>query len=214
MSMLLRLCRRTPTVLAGYARRGFNPETLSGGEQVDPAMLAQANLTRTWLADPIASAALTPDARKQYEDYIAQLESAAKGAGRQSAKAPKQADVLDLGKSWHVLHFVMTGTAAEAPLPEGLLLSGGREVGEDLGYGAARVVTAEQTAACAAHLAGLAIDAEAGRIDGETMRRLGVYGAEQEASELAEEIRDGLLRLRDYLAKAVSQGEGLVIWMD
>ena len=122
--------------------------------------------------------------------------------------------MLDLGKSWHVLHFVLTATAAEAPLPGGMLLSGGSEVGEDLGYGAARVVTAEQTAAFAAHLAGLDIEAEVNRIDGDTMRRLGVYGAEQPVRQLVKEIRGCLPRLRDYLAKAVSQGEGLVIWMD
>lgn len=214
MSMLLRMCRRSPAILASYARDGFDPDALCGTEPIDPAMQAQANLTRAWLADPIASAALTPDARKQYEDYVAQMESSAGGGARQSGKATEPTDVLDLDKSWHLLHFALTGTAEEAPLPEGLLLSGGQEVGEDLGYGTARVVTAEQTTDFSAHLAALAIDAAVDRIDGDAMRLAGVYGAQQKSDEMAGEIRAVLPRLQAYVAKAVSQGEGLVIWMD
>ena len=44
---------------------------------------------------------------------------------------------LELDKSWHVLHFLFTGHPSHGPMPAAALLSGGREIGDDLGYGPA-----------------------------------------------------------------------------
>jgi len=52
----------------------------------------------------------------------------------------------DLDKSWHGLHFCLTGTADEAPMPLGFIASGGQNAGDiDTGYGPARLFTSLET---------------------------------------------------------------------
>jgi Domain of unknown function (DUF1877) len=48
---------------------------------------------------------------------------------------------LSLEKSWHGLHFALTGTAWEGVSPLNFLATGGATVGdEDIGYGPARIL--------------------------------------------------------------------------
>ena len=51
---------------------------------------------------------------------------------------------LDLGKMWHGLHYLLTGTAlgGEPPLDQAIL--GGIELGEDMGYGPPRYLTPDE----------------------------------------------------------------------
>jgi hypothetical protein len=51
---------------------------------------------------------------------------------------------IDVDKAWHGIHFLLTGDAwaGEAPLANVVL--GGTEIGDDVGYGPARYITAEQ----------------------------------------------------------------------
>ena len=60
---------------------------------------------------------------------------------------------LDIDKSWHAIHFLLTGAPwnGEPPLCRAIL--GGEPVGEDGGYGPARYLTAEEVAEVATALA-------------------------------------------------------------
>src|SRR5262245_9734668 len=52
---------------------------------------------------------------------------------------------LSLEKSWHGLHFILTGTAWEGSPPLDVIAAGGETVGnEDVGYGPARVLRAHK----------------------------------------------------------------------
>jgi hypothetical protein len=51
---------------------------------------------------------------------------------------------LNLEKSWHVLHYLLTGKAEKAPPPVGNAILGGQDIGGDLGYGPARFLTPQQ----------------------------------------------------------------------
>ena len=44
--------------------------------------------------------------------------------------ALRGAEQCRLHKAWHAIHFLLTGSADEAPLPEGYLLDGGQELGD------------------------------------------------------------------------------------
>lgn len=61
---------------------------------------------------------------------------------------------IDLDKSWHLIHFALSGSAWGAELPAGFLMSG-EEIGEDLGYGPPRILMPEQVAEVAAFLDGV-----------------------------------------------------------
>jgi hypothetical protein len=59
---------------------------------------------------------------------------------------PDRPPVVDLHKSWHMFHFLFTGRAEGGSPPGSLLMEGGEEVGEDLGYGPARLIGPADTA--------------------------------------------------------------------
>jgi hypothetical protein len=63
-----------------------------------------------------------------------------------------ESETFDLHQAWHVLHYLFTGSAEEGKWPGGFIMSGGQELGPDLGYGAPRLLTPEQLKEVAAFL--------------------------------------------------------------
>jgi hypothetical protein len=126
------------------------------------------------------------------------------------AEALMDGTTLELDKSWHVLHFLFTGRQSHGPMPASALLSGGRAVGEDLGYGPARALSAQETKAFAQFLAGETATALAGRIDVATMERLGIYSADDDS---ADDVDHYFPQLQSYVGDAAKNGLGLLIWM-
>jgi uncharacterized protein DUF1877 len=62
-------------------------------------------------------------------------------------------DQLDIDKSWHGIHFVLTGTAWDGTFPLNFLVSGGKAIGDvDVGYGPARGFTEAEVQAIAESL--------------------------------------------------------------
>ncbi len=123
---------------------------------------------------------------------------------------------LDLHKSWHALHFLLSGSAWEGAGPAGTLLAGGKPVGEDLGYGPARVVSAADTAAFSQFLADKTQDELTSRIDMEAMSKQQIYcadGDNEDPEELAEFVGHYFEQLKGYVAAAAGRGHGLAIWM-
>src|SRR5438552_10552145 len=71
-----------------------------------------------------------------------------------------------LNKSWHAIHFVLTGSRLGGDEPLNFLVSEGTPVGEvDVGYGPARVLTSQQVRSLATALASLAPDDVARRVN-------------------------------------------------
>lgn len=141
-------------------------------------------------------------------------------ARMRAGEEAEEVDLLDLHKSWHVLHFLFTGSAWEGAAPAAMLLKGGREVGEDLGYGPARVVDADAVKAFAAFLAQVSIEGLAGRLDIPAMAAQGIYCADDEEdddelveAELLDMVEHYLPLLKDYVADAAARDHALAIWM-
>jgi hypothetical protein len=61
-------------------------------------------------------------------------------------------ETFDLGQAWHVLHYLFTGSTDGGKWPAAFIMSGGQEVGPDLGYGSPRLLTPEQSRDVAAFL--------------------------------------------------------------
>ncbi len=132
-------------------------------------------------------------------------------------------EVVDLHKSWHVLHYLFTGSAWEGPAPANTLLAGGREVGEDLGYGPARVVDAAATAAFARYLDTLSVAKLKARIDMKRMAELEIYCAANDdddegdvrasRGEIADDVEHYFPLLQQSVAAAAARKEALAIWM-
>jgi hypothetical protein len=127
--------------------------------------------------------------------------------------------MLDLQKSWHILHYVFTGHAHDGAAPGAELLSG-EPVGSDVGYGPPRLLDVGHTAQFAAFLAAQDIAHLEQRVNLAEMRRLMIYdlpmGAGSRADFLADvrrEVAAYYPALRDYLRGAATRRDGLLIWL-
>lgn len=138
------------------------------------------------------------------------------GMGRRKGAAGSGA-VIELDKAWHMLHWLYTGQAWGGPMPAATLLEGGREIGEDLGYGPARAVSPADTAAFAAFLATLSVPALKARIDLRTMMHQGVYCVDDDdvstRMEIEADVDDYAPRLAAHVRAAAQRQQGLLIWI-
>jgi hypothetical protein len=118
---------------------------------------------------------------------------------------------LNLEKSWHVLHYLLTGKAEEAPPPLGNAILGGTEIGGDLGYGPARFLTALQVREVAAALASISADDLAKRFNLEAMISAQIYPVRDEGElELAQ---DYFQQLSHYYADAAAAGNAMLLYV-
>jgi|SRR5215467_903930 len=120
---------------------------------------------------------------------------------------------LGLHKSWHCLHFLLTGRswdAAEPPL--GNAITGGTELpdrGKVMGYGPARYLTPKQVGEVAAALAGFPAEERATAFDPEVADQQKVYVPHHDKEELLYYF--GLLR--DFYQDAAANGS-VVLWVE
>jgi hypothetical protein len=120
---------------------------------------------------------------------------------------------VHLEKAWHGLHYLLTGSAGESGLPLGFLLEGGREVGEDLGYGSPRLFERSEVQHLNATLAPITDDELWSRFDPEAMDAEGVYPGiwDEEEEDLREEYVSYFQELKRLVAQASTGGMGLLV---
>lgn len=101
-------------------------------------------------------------------------------------------DVLDLGKSWHGIHFLLTGSDWHGDAPWSWTIMGGTSIGSDVGYGPARYLLPDQVQQVAEALTNQSRGDLAKEYVPKTMDKLGIYPGLWE--------RDGKIAL-DYLLR-------------
>jgi hypothetical protein len=123
---------------------------------------------------------------------------------------------IDLDKIWHVIHFVLTGSAGKSDRPEGSLLADDLEIGaRDVGAGRPWALLPEQTARFAQAVAPLQFEDMKDRFDVAAMRRKKVYLAQSVDADAASftEVWRQLLKLQKFLETTAQNGEGLILFM-
>jgi len=129
---------------------------------------------------------------------------------------------LCLEKSWHILHYLFTSHVDPSEAPGNALLTG-EPLGDDLGYGPARLHGAKETRDFADFLAAQNVMRLQQRVNYHEMSSIPLYGmpgssrpdtdtvAEYE-SELREEVAYFFSRLRDYVSAMAEKQNGLLLW--
>lgn len=205
--------------LARFARDGADPLMLAGDTlDLATAQLA-AMLERVRL--PAQDMAAQPGGRSARRGTNASEAFAHLRAGAELVSSRRGAIghgvVLDLGKSWHLLHFLLAGQAWGGPLPAATLLAGGREIGRDLGYGKARIVSIDETAAFASFLADQSVALMTARIDVPAMVKNDIYSVDEDGlgtrTEIEADVAEHLPRLTAHLVDAAARQQGLLMWM-
>ncbi len=131
--------------------------------------------------------------------------------------ASTEGDETDLDKSWHGLHFLLTGSDWEGEEPLCYLIQGGEYVGDiDVGYGPARALKSEQVGRFAEALSALSPEDLRQRFDPERMQAWDIYPTVwvEEGSEALETyLLPYFDTLREFVQVTADQGKGLVVWL-
>lgn len=189
------------------------------------ALVARIDLLRSHLDN--VTKRMTPEQRAQFEASQAQFAASPTAKRADASVADARAALVPLGpiekalsleKSWHMLHYLLTGHAGSGHAPGDLLLSG-EELGEDVGYGPARLHDERKASEFSQFLEGQDVARLRARTDFDAMNRAGVlYGAREPGDEalhkmLHEEIAIYFQLLRDYVRAMADKGNGLVVWI-
>ena len=125
---------------------------------------------------------------------------------------------LDIGKSWHALHWILCRQAEGGPEPliHATANGGGEAIGPDIGYGPACLVEPSKVAAAAAALRPFTSVALQSRFDSAEMDGAGLYpgGFQEDALEWREEIDSAFGDVRDFYGRAAAAGDAVLLWLD
>ncbi len=121
---------------------------------------------------------------------------------------------VDLNKLWHILHYLLTGSALGGGSPLANAILGGEEIGSDMGYGPARFLTPSQVREVADALSRVSNEELARRFDPEAMDAAEIYGAGRGADpELAEYALEYLPQLVSYYSDAAAKGYAMLLYI-
>jgi hypothetical protein len=120
-------------------------------------------------------------------------------------------NVLNLDKSWHALHYLLTGSAEPVDTPLGQSILGGTDIGPDLGYGPARLLPPDQVRLIATALSKVSKETLVSCFDLPAMQTAKVYACSTESDlELAQSY---LARIIHFYAEAAAVGSAMLLYL-
>jgi hypothetical protein len=123
---------------------------------------------------------------------------------------------LDVDKAWHAIHYMLNGKTWEGDPPLFWTVMGGKEIGEDVGYGPARYLSVEQVKAIAGALS--AIDAKlfGARFDARALDAAEIYPQIWESgdAEALEYVVSYYDQLRSFYLAAAERGDAVLIYLN
>jgi hypothetical protein len=128
----------------------------------------------------------------------------------------KGEQIVSLDKDWHGLHFLLTGSAWSTRGTAAQAIMGGREFGEDMGYGPARALSVSQVKAVAKELAKTSPAALSARFDPKAMTKAEIYPAiiwEREGQEALAGLLRSYESLASFYRRAAEKGQMVIIVM-
>jgi hypothetical protein len=121
---------------------------------------------------------------------------------------------VSLEKSWHGLHFLLTGSAWEGDGPLAFLLGENEVIPDsDTGYGPVRVLDADRVQQVHAALTELSDTELWSRFDADRMSEESIYPQiwDESESDLKQEYLMYFRELKALVAKAAAQGDSLAV---
>lgn len=126
------------------------------------------------------------------------------------------ANYIDLDKAWHCIHFMLSGSADSATGPLGWAVLGGDALGDDVGYGPARIMLPDQVLSIATALSSIDEDSFKSRYAPDAMLAASVYLADmcvRDGDEALDYLVDNYLCLAEFYRAAAARGDGAVLWL-
>jgi len=123
---------------------------------------------------------------------------------------------IDLGKTWHAIHFALTGSRLGGEAPLNFLVDEGTPVGDvDVGYGPARALTSAQVRELAAALGAVSPDALNDRLDVAMLDAESIYpGAWRRNGLGADAVTANFRAMRALILRLAEAGQGLLLYIN
>jgi hypothetical protein len=119
---------------------------------------------------------------------------------------------LDLDKSWHGIHYLLTGTAWEIGEGAGSAILGGVEIGQDGGYGPARLVDPDTVRAIAAGLDALDVETLRARFEPGAMKAAEIYpDSWTDGTDDVDYLMSHFAELRRFYHSAAVHGQAVLL---
>jgi hypothetical protein len=121
-----------------------------------------------------------------------------------------------LNKSWHAIHFVLTGSRLGGEEPLNFLVAEGQPVGDvDVGYGPARVFPSERVRQIAQALQPIDEFEFARRVDLRRFDEERIYpGNWQRNGHGVQYVASNYRDMRELICRAADQGRGLILYIN
>jgi hypothetical protein len=123
----------------------------------------------------------------------------------------REDDVLDLDKAWHGIHFLLTGSAWETSPGAGEAVLGGDPIGDDLGYGPARLLSAERVQLVAAGLRDVTPDDLRARFDVAALLAEAIYPQVWDDEDFAIYLLPNFLGLQAFYVAAADEKQAVLL---
>jgi hypothetical protein len=122
---------------------------------------------------------------------------------------------IDVDKAWHAIHFMLAGDPDGGEEPAASVVLGGQEVGEDFGYGPARVLSSEEVRAIGEFLRDMPPEKFSLRYAPREMDAAEIYPVAwvDDGEEGREYVAHAYARLRKFYLEAAARGDGVVAWL-
>jgi hypothetical protein len=122
----------------------------------------------------------------------------------------------DVGKMWHALQFLLTGSAWEGPAPLDFLVNGGHDLAEPDGDSfSIRAFSPAQVKEIAEALAAISPESLQRRFDPAAMRANDIYPdvwtREDEIDQLRDELTRSYRKMQQFIAETAREGSALLL---
>lgn len=130
----------------------------------------------------------------------------------------KPVEEIDLDKSWHAIHYLLTGTAWEGDPPLNFLVQGGKEIGDiDVGYGTARAFSSSEVRTILDAIEPITQQTLEGRFNGAAMMKLEIYpeiwDRDHADDPVLEYCTEYFESLKSFLGRTTERGLGMLVYI-
>jgi hypothetical protein len=158
---------------------------------------------------------------REYKKYLAEFQSlttpwSSRKKASESDRTEKAGTELRIDKSWHGLHFLLTGRLEGGNPPLSMALMGGKQIPDQhnvMGFGPALKLTAEEVSHVSESLDALSCDELLNRYDPKEMQEQGVYAMGQSTDDDREYLRFHYEKLVAFYSDARAANNGMLVYL-
>jgi hypothetical protein len=123
---------------------------------------------------------------------------------------------IDVDKAWHGIHYLLAGDTSGGEPPLSNVVLGGTEIGDDVGYGPARYLTADEVQAAADALKDITPESFRTRYVAAELSTNGIYPEiwDDAADDAVGYLTTWYETLRDYYIDAATKGHAMLKYLN